>query len=74
MVSRDWNPAEAAIGLSWTLSFDVACWFAIQRGVLGPIQERRGGRPFVFSLMATADEIITLHQGGTAPTEYEVLV
>jgi hypothetical protein len=27
-VHRDDHPAEAAIGLSWTMSFDVACWFA----------------------------------------------
>jgi hypothetical protein len=69
------NPAEAAIGLSWSTSFDVACWFATERAGFAHIMERRA-HPFVFELTATADEIIALHEGSTvlAATEVEALL
>lgn len=57
MVGRGVHPGEVASGLSWTTSFGVACWFATIRAGLASFQEARGGRPFVFSLTATAEEI-----------------
>jgi hypothetical protein len=70
------DPVAAAIGLSWTTSFDVACWFATERAGVARIMERQGMHPFVFELSATADEIIAVHEGGTATsaTEREVLL
>ncbi len=56
MVRRDVSPAEAAINLSWTTSFDVACYFAIIRDGHGKYQERQGGRPFVFTVNVTAED------------------
>jgi hypothetical protein len=63
------NPAEAAIGLSWSTSLDVACWFATAG--IARMTEQDGVHPFVFALTATADEIITLHAGGTVLTVTE---
>jgi hypothetical protein len=76
MIGRGVHPAEVASGLSWTTNFGVACWFATIRAGLAAMQEARGGRPFVFSLTATADEIIALHQGRTVLTgsEHEALL
>jgi hypothetical protein len=65
------NPAEAAIGLSWSTSFPVACWFATERAGFARMMEQRGAHPFVFALTATADEIIALHGGGTVTTATE---
>jgi hypothetical protein len=64
-VVSDEHPAECASGLSWTKSFDVACWFATAAPRFKP------GRPFVFELNATTEEIIAFHQGGTAVTATE---
>jgi hypothetical protein len=48
------DPAKAAIGLSWTTSCDIACWFATR-------YDKPNRRPFVFKLAATPEDIIALH-------------
>lgn len=66
-IPRDVHPAQVAVGLSWTTSLDVACWFAVG----APRLRFADDRPLVFALDATADEIIALHRGHTATTETE---
>lgn len=56
----DHNPVDAAIGLSWSTSFDSACWFATERAGFAQLL---GGRPFVFELAASPKEIIALYDG-----------
>jgi hypothetical protein len=75
-MSRKVWPTATAIGLSWSTSFDAACWFATMRAGFARLLEQRGAQPFVFDLTATADEIIALHEGGTAltATEQEALL
>jgi hypothetical protein len=64
IVVRDAHPSEAAIGLSWTRSRDIACWFATRH-------DWPGVRPFVFQVALLPDEIVALHDGRG---EQEVLV
>jgi hypothetical protein len=65
IVVRDAHPGEAAIGLSWTRSRDIACWFATRHCNIG------GVRPFVFQCVFFPHEIVALHDGRG---EQEVLV
>jgi hypothetical protein len=75
IVPPDENPAGDASGLSWSTDYEVACWFAIG-APMRDLMEQDGGRPFVFSLLASAEQIISLHHGGTVMTtsEDEVLL
>jgi hypothetical protein len=54
IIVEEANPARAAISLSWTTSFDIACWFATRH-------DKQNRRSFVFELAAMPEEIITLH-------------
>ena len=49
----DHNPASAAIGLSWSTSFDIACWFATERAGMARLIKAREYRPLVFQLAAS---------------------
>lgn len=62
------HPGPAAIGLSWTRSRDVACWFATQHRGIGDVP---GIRPFVFTATLDPAAIIAFHN---ARPEQEVLV
>lgn len=64
IVVRDTHPRAAAIGLSWTRSRDIACWFATRH-------DWPAGRPFVFQAALLPDEIVALHD---CRGEQEVLV
>ena len=55
------HPADAAIGLSWTRSLDIACWFALRFYVRGT--DLGDYRPFVFSTMLQPHMIVTTHHG-----------
>jgi hypothetical protein len=68
-IRAGWDPADAAIGLSWTTDYDVACWFATD--ALG-FARRPGFRPFVLEMVASPDAILTIHQN--RPRESEVLL
>jgi hypothetical protein len=51
------DPAGAAIGLSWSWSYDAACWFATGAPRLSRVELF----PFVFALQAN-EEIIAFHE------------
>jgi len=65
-ISIDDDPADAAVGLSWTTDFDVACWFATDR--LG-FAHRPGFHPFVLEVAASPDAILTIHQNRVRESE-----
>jgi hypothetical protein len=65
---RDAHPAHAAIGLSWTRSRDIACWFATFYLARGDLP---GARPFVFSVALLPEEIVALYD---VRGEQEVIV
>lgn len=65
---RHAHPGPAAIGLSWTRSRDIACWFAtLYQGRA----DLPGVRPFVFTTTLDASAIIAFHNGRK---EQEVIV
>jgi hypothetical protein len=68
IVVKDAHPGAAAVGLSWTRSRDIACWFATTYGGRSDIP---GTRPFVFDVALLPEEIVALHDGRD---EQEVLV
>jgi hypothetical protein len=49
------DPAEAAVGLSWTRDRDLACWYATRRG--------RDAHPFVFETLIEPSDIVTFWNG-----------
>jgi hypothetical protein len=62
------NPAQAALGLSWTRSRDIACWFATEYYGVG---DRPGVRSFVFEALVEPITILAFHNGRQ---EQEVLL
>ena len=57
---RDAHPGHAAIGLSWTRSRDIACWFAT---TYRNRAKRPGARPFVFTVQLLPSDILAFHDG-----------